>query len=90
MKVKSDDTLSTMLDDLFKRPQHLVQESVERILNRMFKPFNGPLAAKTILSGTNIQRRRRTIIYKHFCVEGRWAFYGTLSFVSDELQLHAN
>ena len=32
-------TLSTMLDDLFKRPQHLVQQSFERMLNRMLKPF---------------------------------------------------
>ena len=32
-------TLSTMLDDLCKRPQHLVQQSFERMLSRMLKPF---------------------------------------------------
>ena len=31
--------LSTMLDDLFKRSQHLVQESVEHMLTRMLKPL---------------------------------------------------
>ena len=29
----------TMLNDLFKRPRHLVQQSVERMLNQMLKPF---------------------------------------------------
>ena len=32
-------TLSTMLNDLFKRPRHLVQQSVERMLKQMLKPF---------------------------------------------------
>ena len=31
--------VSTMLKDLFKRPQHLVQQSVECILKQMLKPF---------------------------------------------------
>ena len=32
-------TLSTMLDDLFKRTEHLVQQSVECMLKQMLKPF---------------------------------------------------
>ena len=28
-----------MLNDLFKRPQHLVQQSVARMLKQMLKPF---------------------------------------------------
>ena len=32
-------TLSTMLNDLYKRSQHLVQRSVERMLSQMLKPF---------------------------------------------------
>ena len=36
-------TLSTMLNDLFKRPQHLVQQGVERMLNQMSKPFKRAL-----------------------------------------------
>ena len=28
-----------MLNDLFKCPQHLVQQSVERMLKQMLKPF---------------------------------------------------
>ena len=32
-------TLSTMLNDLFKRARHLVQQSVERMLKQMLKPF---------------------------------------------------
>ena len=35
--------LSTMLDDLFKRTQHLVQESVECMLKQMLKPFKRAL-----------------------------------------------
>ena len=31
--------LSIMLNDLFKRPQHLVHQSVERMLKQMLKPF---------------------------------------------------
>ena len=36
-------TLSKMLDDLFKHPQHLVQQSVGRMLNQMLKPFKRAL-----------------------------------------------
>ena len=32
-------TFSTMLDDLFKRTEHLVQQSVECMLKQMLKPF---------------------------------------------------
>ena len=32
-------TLSTMLNDLFKRPRHLVQQSVECMLKQILKPF---------------------------------------------------
>ena len=28
-----------MFNDLFKRPQHLVQQSIERVLDQMLKPF---------------------------------------------------
>ena len=28
-----------MMNDLFKRPRHLVQQSVERMLKQMLKPF---------------------------------------------------
>ena len=28
-----------MLNDLFKRPRHLVQQSVERMLKQILKPF---------------------------------------------------
>ena len=31
--------LLTVLDDLFKYPHHLFQQSVERMLNQMLKPF---------------------------------------------------
>ena len=33
---------STMLNDMFKRPQHLIQQTVERMrmLNKMLKSFN--------------------------------------------------
>ena len=30
---------STMLNDLFKRPRYLVQQSVERMLKQMLRPF---------------------------------------------------
>ena len=36
-------TLSTMLDDLFKRTEHLVQQSVECMLKEMLKPFKRAL-----------------------------------------------
>ena len=32
-----------MLEDLFERTEHLVQQSVESMLKQMLKPFNGPL-----------------------------------------------
>ena len=32
-------SLSAMLNDLFKHPRHLVQQSVERMLKQMLKPF---------------------------------------------------
>ena len=32
-------TFSTMLDDLFKRTEHLVQQSVECMLKQMLKPL---------------------------------------------------
>ena len=35
--------LSTMLDDLFKRTKHLVQQSVECMLKQMLKPFKQAL-----------------------------------------------
>ena len=28
-----------MLGELFKRPKHLIQQSVERVLKQMLKPF---------------------------------------------------
>ena len=28
-----------MLSDLFKRPRHLIQQSVDRMLKQMLKPF---------------------------------------------------
>ena len=31
--------LSAMSNDLFKRPRHLVQQSVERMLKQILKPF---------------------------------------------------
>ena len=34
-------TLSTMLDDLLKRTENLVQQSVECMLKQMLKPING-------------------------------------------------
>ena len=34
-----------MSNDLFKRPQHLVQQSVERMLSQMLKPFKLALSA---------------------------------------------
>ena len=36
-------TLSTMLNDFFKRPRHLVQQIVERMLKQMLKPFKRTL-----------------------------------------------
>ena len=32
-----------MLNDLFKRPRHLAQQSVERMLKQMLKPFKRAL-----------------------------------------------
>ena len=32
-------TLSTIFSDLFKPPKHLIQQSVEHMLNQMWKPF---------------------------------------------------
>ena len=38
---------NSMLNDQFKRPRHLVQQSVERMLReKMFKPFKGAFKAK--------------------------------------------
>ena len=37
-------TLSTMLNDLFKRPRHLIQQSVEGMLKQMLKPFKRTLS----------------------------------------------
>ena len=36
-----------MLDDLFKRTEHLVQQSVECKLKQMLKPFKRALGGKT-------------------------------------------
>ena len=33
-----------MLDDLFKRTEHLVQQSIEYMLNQMLKPFKRVLS----------------------------------------------
>ena len=48
--------LSTMLDDLFKCPQHLVQQSVENMLNQMLKLFKQAftLFVQLTLSAPNI------------------------------------
>ena len=41
-------TLSTMLNDLFKRPRHLVQQSVKRMLKQMLKPFKRAFSVKLV------------------------------------------
>ena len=37
-----------MLNDLFKRPRHLVQQSVERMLKQMLKPFKRAFLASPV------------------------------------------
>ena len=48
-------TLSTMLNDLFKRPQHLVQQSVELMLKQMLKLFKRVLIQHNMVKNPSWQ-----------------------------------
>ena len=52
-KLDLKNTLSTMLNDLFKCPRHLVQQSVERTLKQMLKPFKRAFTQAQIYVGGN-------------------------------------
>ena len=52
-KLDLKNTLSTMLNDLFKYPRHLVQQSVERTLKQMLKPFKRAFTPAQIYVGGN-------------------------------------
>ena len=50
-KLDLPNMLSTMLNDLFKCPRHLVQQSVEQTLKQMLKPFKRAFTQAKILRG---------------------------------------
>ena len=51
-KLDLPNMLSTMLNDPFKCPRHLVQQSVERTLKQMLKPFKRAFTPR----GANLRR----------------------------------
>lgn len=46
-----------MLDHLFKRTQHLVQQSVKRMLKQMLKPFKRALTLVYLIQRTHHSNR---------------------------------
>ena len=65
-----------MLDHLFKRTQHLVQQSVERMLKQMLKPFKRALTCIKIAVRLETGETRKW-----------WEFWTTFQGVSNILDI---